>query len=148
MMNYYTADVISYSDYYPFGMLMPNRHGADVSPSDMYKYGYQGSEKDGEVHGESYTTHFRQLDTRIGRWLSIDPKMAKFPWQSPYVSMDNKPVWRNDPKGDEINPLDKKSGKRMKRTIKKSFKGSINCKFISFLKIFNYVSSYMRKNTI
>ena len=106
-VNYYSADVISYSDYYPFGMLMPNRYGQ----SDDYRYGYQGSEKDNEVHGQngtSYTTHFRQLDTRIGRWLSRDPLANKFPWQSPYVSMDNNPIKNNDKNGDKVPVTGKK----------------------------------------
>jgi len=63
-----------------------------------YRYGYQGSEKDDEVKGEgnSYTTEFRLLDPRLGRWLSIDPLAAQFPWQSPYCSMDNNPMCLND----------------------------------------------------
>lgn len=58
-------------------------------------------EKDDEVkgNGNSYTTDFRQYDARLGRWLSIDPLYAKFPWQSPYVAFDNNPVYYNDPKG-------------------------------------------------
>ena len=83
-------------DYYPFGMLMPGRNGQE----DDYRYGYQGSESDDEVHGtkgSSYTTHFRQLDTRIGRWLSYDPKSTA--WESPYVSMGNNPIWLNDQLG-------------------------------------------------
>jgi RHS repeat-associated protein len=69
-----------------------------------YSYGFQGSEKDDEVKGEgnSYTTHFRQLDVRIGRWLTIDPRVKELPWQSPYCSMDNNPIRFNDPKGDII----------------------------------------------
>lgn len=64
--------------------------------------GYQGSEMDNEVKGEgnSYTTEFRQLDPRLGRWLTIDPMVAKLPWQSPYCSMDNNPIRLNDPLGD------------------------------------------------
>jgi RHS repeat-associated protein len=40
-----------------------------------YRYGYQGSEMDNEVNGNgnSYTTEFRQLDPRLGRWMSVDP---------------------------------------------------------------------------
>jgi RHS repeat-associated protein len=66
--------------------------------SEGYRYGYQGSEKDDEVKGEgnSYTTEFRMLDPRLWRWLSIDPLEADFPWQSPYVSMDNNPICLND----------------------------------------------------
>ena len=78
-------------------MVMPNRHGnAD------YRYGYQGSEKDNEIKGESnsYTTHFRQLDPRVGRWLSIDPKATEY--ESPYSSMKCNPMIYNDILGDTV----------------------------------------------
>ena len=59
-------------------------------------------EKDDEVKGSgnSYTTHFRQYDSRISRWLSVDPRIHTIPWQSPYIAMDNNPILLNDPKGD------------------------------------------------
>jgi len=102
-------DVENSLDYYSFGMLMPERNGGA-----NYRYGYQGSEKDNEVKGEgnSYTTHFRQLDPRLGRWLTIDPKASSLPWQSPYCSMDNNPVWHNDPLGDFIKALFSKKAKK------------------------------------
>ena len=61
-----------------FGMAMPGRS----FNSDAYRYGYQGSEKDNEVkgNGNHYTTEFRQLDPRLGRWFSVDP-ILQF-WQS------------------------------------------------------------------
>jgi RHS repeat-associated protein len=65
-----------------------------------YRYGYQGSEKDNEVNssnGTSYTTEFRQLDTRLGRWFSSDPVFQ--PWQSSYTSMDNNPINYTDVRG-------------------------------------------------
>lgn len=97
---YYVADVVSQSDYYPFGMLMPNT--SDEPEEDGYRYGYQGSEKDDEVKGgnNSYTTYYRQLDPRIGRWLSIDPECQMFPSMSPYISMDNNPISYSDILGD------------------------------------------------
>ena len=83
--------------------LMPGRHGSDNSERE-YRYGFQGQEKDDEVKGEgnSYITHFRQLDPRVGRWLSIDPKASSMPWQSPYISMDNNPIMYSDKYGDSI----------------------------------------------
>lgn len=60
------------------------------------RYLFQGSEMDVEVkgNGNSYTTMFRQLDPRLGRWLSLDPVFQ--PHQSPYNSMDNNPIMLND----------------------------------------------------
>ena len=77
--------------------------------SGSYRFGYQGSEKDNEVSGEgnSYTTEFRQLDPRLGRWFSVDPVFQ--PWQSPYTSMDNNPICLNDPMG--LDPKKDKNGK-------------------------------------
>ena len=67
----------------------------------FYRYGFNGMEKDNEVKGEgnSYTTEFRQLDVRLGKWLSVDPLASQFPWQSPCTSMDNNPISLVDPKG-------------------------------------------------
>jgi RHS repeat-associated protein len=97
--NYYTADVVSYSDYSPYGTLLDGRHG-EQNGSD-YRFGFNGMEKDDEVKGSgnSYTTEFRQYDPRIGRWFSIDPVVK--PHLSPYNSMSNNPITRVDPRGDD-----------------------------------------------
>ena len=58
-----------------------------------YRYGYQGSEKESGVAG-MYTTDFRMLDVRIGRWFIPDPIFD--PSVSPYSSMDNNPIALND----------------------------------------------------
>src|SRR5690554_6660128 len=66
-----------------------------------YRYGFNSMKRDNEVKGQgnSYTTEFRQYDSRLGRWLSIDPLFTNFPWQSPYVGFDNNPIYYVDPKG-------------------------------------------------
>jgi RHS repeat-associated protein len=92
----------------------PNRHAS----SAKYRYGFQGQEKDDEVKGEgnSYTTHFRQLDVRINRWLSRDPKVTAF--ETPYSSMSNNPIWYNDRLGDTIRYAGSpKFNKQYKRII-------------------------------
>ena len=79
---------------------MNGRYGSNSSES--YRYGYQGSERDDELKGEgnSYVTHYRMLDPRLGRWLSTDPEEHELPDLSPYNSMGNNPILHNDPEGD------------------------------------------------
>jgi RHS repeat-associated protein len=102
--SYFAAVIEESHDYHEFGMEMNGR-----GFSGSYRFGYQGSEKDNEVSGDgnSYTTEFRQLDPRLGRWFSVDPVFQ--PWQSPYTSMDNNPINLNDPMG--LDP--KKLGSRI-----------------------------------
>jgi len=98
----YEAVVIMNSDYYPFGMEMPDRHTNEQS----YRFGYNGMEMDNEAkgNGNSYTTEFRQYDPRLGRWLSLDPLMVKYPGMSPYVAFNDNPVFFVDPLGLEGDP--------------------------------------------
>jgi len=87
----------------PASLRVFNGGKSTVSKNDVkaYRYGYQGSEKDDEIKGQgnSYTTQFRQLDPRVGRWLSIDPLADKYPGMSPYTSMNNNPITTNDQLG-------------------------------------------------
>ena len=77
------------SDYSPFGVELDGR-----TVSGGYRFGYQGSEKDNEFKGDgnSYTTEFRQLDPRLGRWLSVDPLGAYFHHINPYNYALNSPI--------------------------------------------------------
>ena len=107
VMDYYDPNVLSFSDYYPFGSPLIGRHTVQTSSNldqngkKAYRFGYQGSEKDFEitnVTGTHVTTYFREIDTRLGRMWSNDPAFQ--PWQSPYSSMDNNPIMYNDILGD------------------------------------------------
>jgi RHS repeat-associated protein len=85
--------------------------------AESYRRGFNGMEGDSEFKGQgnSYTTEFRQYDARVGRWLSLDPLMAKLPWQSPYCAMDNNPISLVDPLGSESE--EKGGGDEPKQTI-------------------------------
>ena len=61
--------VVSLSDYYPFGMMEPGR---SWNAGD-YRFGYTGHEKENDLADGVYTTEYRLLDTRLGRWMSVDP---------------------------------------------------------------------------
>ncbi len=92
-----SADIISATDYYPFGMVMPNRSFG----TRTYRYGFQGMECDSAVAGDgnSYTTEFRQYDPRVCRWMSVDPMENKYPDMSPYVAFMNNPISVGDANG-------------------------------------------------
>ncbi len=69
-----------------------------------YRYAFNGMEKDDQVKGKgnSYDFGARMLDTRLGRWLTIDPLAMKFPNLSPYNFVLNTPIWAVDPDGRDI----------------------------------------------
>jgi RHS repeat-associated protein len=59
-----------------------------------YRYGFNGAEKDNEVKGFGNSIDFgaRMYDSRIGRWMSLDPLMKKYPDLSPYTFTGNNPI--------------------------------------------------------
>jgi RHS repeat-associated protein len=93
----YTPNIISSSDYYPFGSPMYNRNYS----SDRYRYGFNGKEKDDEVEGAGNEYDFgeRIYDPRLGRWLSIDKKFMSYPQHTPYDAFNNNPIFFIDLKG-------------------------------------------------
>ena|GEM_PF-2267991 len=100
-VEYFKAEVLSAVDYYPFGMMMPDRQWYAGSDSGNYRFGFNGMEKDNERSGlgNSYFTEHRVLDPRLGRWLSIDPAQQLFPGLTPYNSLNNNPIAYVDPDG-------------------------------------------------
>jgi RHS repeat-associated protein len=86
---------------YAFGMPMPGR---SYQSSNSYRYGFNGKEKDDEIvgSGNSYDFGARHYDPRLGRWLSIDPQTAKYPYFSPYVAFANNPNYYIDPGGETL----------------------------------------------
>jgi RHS repeat-associated protein len=98
--EYYTAVVHSAQDYYPFGMEMPGRS----FQSGGYRYGFNGKEKDNEINGNGSSIDFgaRMLDTRLGRWLSVDPYQGKYSMLSSFCYSANSPIFLKDPDGRDI----------------------------------------------
>jgi RHS repeat-associated protein len=88
-IDYYTADVLSAQDFYPFGMTMPGRKTAE-----SYRFGFNSMENDDELKGQGNSLDFgaRIYDPRTGRWLSLDPFMKKYPNESNYTFTSNSPL--------------------------------------------------------
>ena len=94
--DYYSADIFSAQDYYPFGMVMPSR----IFNVGDYHYGYNTQEKVDEISGvgNHYTAEYWEYDSRTVRRWNQDPKPVE--WESPYAANRNNPIWFEDPEGD------------------------------------------------
>ena len=81
---HYEAQVVSASDYYPFGMGIKEREWKDSSFG--YRFGFNGQEGDDEVSGEGNTIAFKYRinDTRLGRFFAVDPLASEYPFWTPY----------------------------------------------------------------
>ncbi len=87
-IDYYTANVVSANDYYPFGMGMPGRKFS----SERYRYGFNGKENDKDITEGAQDYGMRISDNRLGRFLSVDPIAKSYPMLTPYQFASNRPV--------------------------------------------------------
>jgi RHS repeat-associated protein len=100
-VEFYMADVRSTSDYSAFGAPLSGR----TFSSSSYKYGFNGMEKDAEMHGndgDSYDFGARMYDARVGRFFSRDNYESNFSYQSPYVFAECTPISAIDVNGDYV----------------------------------------------
>ena len=63
-----------------------------LAQSDVYRYGFQGQEEDGELWSGSVFYRYRIEDARLGRFFSVDPLSYKFPYYSTYQFAGNTPI--------------------------------------------------------
>ncbi|NEN24149.1 hypothetical protein G3O08_11615 [Cryomorpha ignava] len=87
-----------------YGMGCGDFEGAEGElASGGYRYGFNGMEKDDEVKGRGNSINYkaRIQDTRLGRFLSVDPLTMQFPYYSPYQFAGNKPIIAIDLDGKE-----------------------------------------------
>lgn len=61
-------------------------------------------EKDDEVKGAGNSMDFgaSMYDSRLGRWMSVDPLAIKYPSFSPFNFVVNSPIMYVDPNGEEV----------------------------------------------
>lgn len=101
IVAFYNPGILSATDYYPFGMVMPNRS----VDTEKYRYGFNGQQKDDEIaHNESSGSHnfaeFWMYDTRTARRWNLDPK--PHPSISMYGCFNSNPILFSDPFGDTV----------------------------------------------
>lgn len=95
-------------NYYPFGMEMPGRSFNSTS----YRFAFQSQESDDEIfgsHSSFLNFKYRGYDSRIGRFWSVDPLAASYPWNSSYAFSENRVIDAIELEGLEkvlINPTE------------------------------------------
>jgi RHS repeat-associated protein len=98
------ADVVSATDYYPFGLEMPGR----VYEAGRYGFGFNGKINDEEILGggrwQDYG--FRAYRPDLGRFVSVDPHFYNYADISTYTSMANNPIKNIDPDGRDWTDID------------------------------------------
>jgi|GEM_PF-4740702 len=109
--QYSQPKLMSAQGYEAFGSLLPKRNFT----GDKYRFGFNGQEKDDEIHnaiGTNYAYKYRLYDCRIGRFFSLDPLAGKYPWNSPYSFSENDPI--NYP---ELEGLEKGVGYKERKAL-------------------------------
>ncbi len=96
-----TPHIVSYTNYYPFGMAQPGRNWS----SSGYRFGYQGQEKVDEISGSGNhnTAEFWEMDTRLGKRWERDPVVKHH--ESPYAILGNNPIWFIDFNGADTSQV-------------------------------------------
>ena len=80
-------------------MVMPGRKYP--AAGGLYRFGFNGKEKDNETYGEGNAYDFgaRIYDARLGRTFSIDPAYKEYHWLSGYSFLNNNPLSYTDVTG-------------------------------------------------
>ncbi|MBY0426109.1 MAG: RHS repeat-associated core domain-containing protein, partial [Cytophagales bacterium] len=78
------GQVVSASDYYPFGSL-----ARTYNPTGT-RYGFNGHENDNETGWQDYG--MRIYDPKLARFFRVDPITKQYPWYSPYLFAGNMPI--------------------------------------------------------
>lgn len=97
---YYNVGIVNIYDYSAFGVMLDGR----TMESDFVRVSFNGMERDDDVkgRGNSYDFGARMLDSRVGRFLSLDPFKVRFSHQSPFLFAGNTPIMAVDHVGDSI----------------------------------------------
>lgn len=70
------------------------------------RFSFAGMEREPEtLLGNAYTSNYRMLDVRVGRWFTSDPKSMYMTSYSPYSYAYNSPILFIDPLGDIPWPI-------------------------------------------
>ncbi|MEO7312767.1 MAG: RHS repeat-associated core domain-containing protein [Chitinophagaceae bacterium] len=106
--------------YHPYGMVLPGRK---YSAGSQYRYGFNGKEDDKDISEGGQDYGMRINDTRLGRFLSVDPVWSGYPMLTPYQFASDNPIFNIDIDGLEggratlpANIVNGKTGELFART--------------------------------
>ena len=109
--DYYLANVISASDYYPYGWVIPDRKFTGDYRYVPIAIGINGQEQDAEWRGgQAVSFRYRIHDSRLGRFLSVDPLAPEYPWNSTFAFAENRVIDGIDLEGAELEIKNKVDG--------------------------------------
>ncbi|TAD94694.1 MAG: hypothetical protein EAZ97_16515 [Bacteroidetes bacterium] len=97
-----SARVLSSQDYFPFGMVMTERSFVE-STEKKYRWGFNNQEVDNDLEEGAVVFKYRIEDVRIGKFWSVDPLAASYPWNSPYAFAENRVIDGIDLEGKEFS---------------------------------------------
>jgi len=80
-------------------MGMPDRKYSIANPT--YRYGFNGKENDDDIESGIQDYGMRMYDTRLGKFLSVDPLGQEYPDYSSYQFASNSPISNIDRDGGE-----------------------------------------------
>jgi RHS repeat-associated protein len=121
--------------------------GRKFSAGGSYRYGFNGKEEDDDVKGDGNQQDYgmRIYEPRLGRFLSVDPLTAHYPWYTPYQFAGNKPIQYVDLDGAEETLYGLAKEGAFGKTGSKILLGSIDGVHTSLSKTWSFLSSDMWK---
>ena len=98
-----------------------------------YRFSFNGKEKDDEMKGIGNSLDFgaRIYDSRLGKFLSIDPCFKEFPFVSPYTYVLNNPLIYIDRDGKKVELAGNLTSSALTQLIETIFNCKVSASFVT-----------------
>ncbi|GGB70284.1 hypothetical protein GCM10007424_07780 [Flavobacterium suaedae] len=116
-------EILEENNYYAFGMKHDGYNIVNAT-NPALKYKYNGKELEKELGKDTYAYGWRDYDPALGRFMKVDRFAEKYYDNTPYGYAKNNPIYFIDVQGDSVKGVSKKSTRRIRREIRKTFKNN------------------------